>query len=425
MALQFSRSCLVLSLGAAALSTSILLSGCGASRLLYTGTNLQAIRRDTIKTSGMVSFLQNPQDSANGIIRLAPVESLDLQPVTLEVSGTPGSPFDQARTLMLPSGYKASLYAYDLGRPRDLALRDDGTLFYSDFDGSIYALAPSGTKTAIVTGLSSPHGIELHNGALYYTDEHNIFRFDFSSPTSMTGSSTKLSSALPGGGTNYTRTIRWSPSDKRFYISVGSTSNNGVEDDKAHATVLRMAEKGGTLDGVTLGGLRNTVAMDFNPETGDLWGIDNGTEQIGDILPPEEVNVIKLNKHYGWPYFYAEGFRDPRYKDAGDAPTNAVKPIIDLEGHSEALDMVFYPGSALGADFHNAMLITYHNNPKVIRLRANADGSNARQADFITGFADQQGHVWGRPVGIVISQDGRTIYLSDDRAGAIYKISKL
>ena len=410
---------------AAASLSMVMMDGCGTSKLLYTNQDMQAIRRDTITSSGVRSFLQNPQDSVHGIIRIAPVEMLGLQPSTLAVSGTPGGAFKTPRSINLPPGFSASVYAYDLGRPRDLALRDDGTLFYSEFDGSIMAISPGGARATIATGLRSPHGLELHNDALYYTDERHVYRFDFSSPTSVTGTAKELTAGLPTGGANYTRTIRWSPSDKRFYISIGSTTNNLVEDDNAHATIMRMPEGGGAPEVAMRGGLRNTVAMDVNPESGELWGVDNGTEMLGDEVPPEEVNVLKLNKHYGWPYYYSQNFRDPRYAEATDLPKGTTPPIIELQAHSEALDMVFYTGSAFGGDWKNAALIALHNTPKVIRLKASPDGSNARQADFMTGFEDADGTIWGQPVGIAISKDGRTIYISDDKAGAIYKVVKL
>ena len=89
----------------------------------------------------------------------------------------------------------------------------------------------------------------------------------------------------------------------------------------------------------------------------------------------------------------------------------------------------FYEGTAFGPDWKNAMIVTYNARPKVVRVRAGSDGSNGRQADFLTGFevVDSEGKtsIWGRPAGVAISNDGRTLYISDDRAGAIYKITKL
>jgi glucose/arabinose dehydrogenase len=112
-------------------------------------------------------------------------------------------------------------------------------------------------------------------------------------------------------------------------------------------------------------------------------------------------------------------------------PRFTVGPVAELQAHSEAIDLRFYPFDGLGAKWKNGMLVTLHGSfnrdpatgYKVIRVRANTDGSNARQSDFITGFLDDQGNTWGRPVALAISKDGKTIFLSDDKAGAIYKIT--
>lgn len=405
-----------------------LLEGCGAASLFYLNKKTQAIQRDTISASGGVtSFLQNPADKVNGVVRLAPVESMGLQPVALEIPASEAKGvFKQPRTVMLPPGFKASVVAAGLGRVHDLAVREDGTIFFSDIGGKIIALQQNGTQTTLDEGLNSPHGIEFVNGSLFYTDENHIFRYDFSGATSVTGQKSMLTDKLPSGGTNYTRTIRWSAADKRFYIAVGSTTNKNPEPDNQTATVLRVAEKGGKPDVAVYGGLRNTVAMDINPESGEIWGIDNGTELLSPFLPPTEVNIIKVGRFYGWPYFYSQNFRDPEYTDADTIgyPKNPVPSIIDLESHADALDMQFYTGNALGSDWHNAALVTLHGLSKVIRLRAASNGSNARQADFMTGFIDAEGSVWGQPVGVAFAPDGRTIYISDDRAGAIYKVVK-
>jgi glucose/arabinose dehydrogenase len=416
------------------------LAGCpSANQLLYTNKDMQSIQRDTVLPSGQIKteIQTPPENAAPGVIKLAPIESLNLQPVTLQVEpGITSSPFTEPKTLNVPPGFSASLYAWDLGQPRDLVLRDDGTLFYSNIDaGEIVAIAPDKTKTVIARDLRSPHGMEWHNGALYYTDETHVYRFDFDSPTAVTGKSTMISDKVPIGGFNYTRTIRWSPADKRFYISVGSTTNKNIEDDTEHGAVLKMDEKGG-LPTVSMRGLRDAVGLDIHPETGELWGVDAGTQLLAEQLPPTEINILKVGKHYGWPYYYSQNFRDPYYTgpDTTEYPVNAKKPavtpIIELQAHLEPKDLQFYPYSAFGADWKNSMLITAHGESslnqgfKVIRVRANADGSNARVADVVTGFSTPDGGTWGTPVAIAFSRDGKSIFISDDRAGAIYKIFK-
>ncbi|HEU4709247.1 MAG TPA: hypothetical protein VFS17_08045, partial [Methylophilaceae bacterium] len=41
--------------------------------------------------------------------------------------------------------------------------------------------------------------------------------------------------------------------------------------------------------------------------------------------------------------------------------------------------------------------------------------------DFATGWLDKDG-AWGRPVDVIVGPDG-ALYVSDDRAGLIYRIS--
>ena len=38
--------------------------------------------------------------------------------------------------------------------------------------------------------------------------------------------------------------------------------------------------------------------------TGELWGVNNGRDMLGDHHPKEVLNIIHEGKHYGWPYCY-------------------------------------------------------------------------------------------------------------------------
>lgn len=422
--------------GACAL-LALALTGCpgGGSGVsfFYKQKKPQAIRRDTVTSTGAItSVIQNPQDTVNGVVKITPVESLGLQPVALAVDAAQAeanSTFKTPRTLMLPPGFTATLYAVRLGRPRDLILREDGTIFYSDNDGRIMALSPDKTLSVIASELKNPHGMDMYKNSLFYTDETHVYRFDFTSPTAVTGTSVMISNKVPEGGVNYTRTIRWVPADKKFYISIGSTRNNDVEAFNQYAAVVRMDERGGNFD-VVMRGLRNAVGLDVHPETGELWATETGTTDLGADIPPDEINIMRVGRHYGWPYYYGDNFLDPDYKE--DSFTSRTeKPIVQLQAHSNPTDMQFYSGTALGPDWKNAMLVVQYGprtgDPtvgcKVVRVRAGSDGSNPRQADFIAGFVSEK-KAWGHPTGIAISPGGTTFYVSDEYNGAIYKISK-
>jgi len=42
--------------------------------------------------------------------------------------------------------------------------------------------------------------------------------------------------------------------------------------------------------------------------------------------------------------------------------------------------------------------------------------------DFLTGFVFDNGHVWGRPVGVTVAQDG-SLLVTDDGSNSIWRVS--
>ena len=428
--------------------SGLLLSSCGSrfASIFYEQKNPQALQRDTVLPSGDIrSWIDYSSFKANGIIKLATVEHLPaMDSVSISVPATAKTSlgvFDIDRKLYLPSGYRAQVYAWNLGKASDIVVRDDGTLFVSDLGGRILAITGEGTVTPIATGLSSPHGMEIVDGALYYVDERHVYRFDFSSPTSIEGKQTQLTDQLPDAGEFYARTIRYRPADGKFYISVGASDANGEERDREHATIFRMDKEGGRPTRMFISGLRNTMGMDVHPVTGDLWGVDQGMDNLAEQLAPDEVNILKSGGQFGHPYYYSKNYRNPKFADYKDGdirlPKDPTAPAIELQPYSIPTDLQFYTKDALGAEWKNSMLIVFKgyvlgavNRPKelrtgfkVIRLRSKQDGSDAIQADFISGWLDKAGDFWGQPVGIAWSKDGKTFFVTDEKNGIVYKFS--
>jgi glucose/arabinose dehydrogenase len=63
---------------------------------------------------------------------------------------------------------------------------------------------------------------------------------------------------------------------------------------------------------------------------------------------------------------------------------------------------------------------------KVVRIKLNEKGEAQGVEDFITGWLrpeETRRGVWmGRPVGVVVGPEG-ALYVSDDSAGVIYRVS--
>lgn len=65
-------------------------------------------------------------------------------------------------------------------------------------------------------------------------------------------------------------------------------------------------------------GLRNTIGFGWHPQTAEFWGMDHGIDWLGDEQQIEELNLIKQNGNYGWPYIYGEGNYNPADRPMGD-----------------------------------------------------------------------------------------------------------
>ena len=103
-------------------------------------------------------------------------------------------------------------------------------------------------------------------------------------------------------------------------------------------------------------------------------------------------------------------------------------PAIALGPHVASLGMKFYTGRMFPAQYRNQIFIAEHgswNRTVPIGYRITLVRLEANRAVEYGVFAQgwlQQDHAWGRPVDVLVMPDG-ALLVSDDRAGAIYRIS--
>src|SRR5690606_37768518 len=94
-------------------------------------------------------------------------------------------------------------------------------------------------------------------------------------------------------------------------------------------------------------GLRNMIGFDWEPETGQLYGMDNGGDTKGDDFPPEELNRIVKNMDYGWPLVYGKRVVDKTREDpAGtskDAYAKRTQPsVMEFPAHMAPIAFQFF-----------------------------------------------------------------------------------
>jgi glucose/arabinose dehydrogenase len=336
--------------------------------------------------------------------------------------------FRQSHTLNLPQGWRVQLFAAGLGGPRLLAFDEQGVLHASLTRGGAVVALPDrdgdGVADGVVIvreGLERPHGLAFRDGWLYVAETGRVVRLH-GAPSSLERPTLEVViPELPAGGNHYTRTLGFGP-DGGLYVSVGSSCNVCVEADPRRAAILRF-EADGSGGRVYARGLRNAVGFTWQTGTGALVATINGRDMLVDDLPPETLNVVHDGDDFGWPRCHAGHLVDP---DLGrdDACRGVAAPRAEMQAHAAPLGLAFYPDAT-------SVLVAQHGSwnrsvpvpPQVVRVVLGPDGGSAVEP-FASGWQLGAGEAsrWGRPVDVAVGPDG-AIYVSDDGAGAIYRLT--
>lgn len=342
--------------------------------------------------------------------------------------------------LQLPPGFKISVFAQDLGNPRNLEVALNGTVYVTRREqGDVLALRDTNKdgradqKRTVASGLKFVNGITIHQNRLYFVTNTHLYAADLL-PNGREGKLQTLISNLPDAGQHPNRTISFGP-DGMLYLSVGSTCNACDEPNEEHATLLRV-QPNGSKRSIYAKGLRNTIGFAWHPSTKELWGMDHGSDWRGNEKPLEELNLIKQGANYGWPFCWGDRRPDvylpanPQGMSKEQYCAKTQSPVLTYTAHSAPLDLIFYTASQFPAEYRNDAFVTmrgsWNRNPpvgyKVVRLRFQ-NGKPVRYEDFVTGFLSQDKKAqFGRPVGLSTAPDGSLLF-TDDTNGVIYRVS--
>jgi glucose/arabinose dehydrogenase len=329
-----------------------------------------------------------------------------------------------ARRIAVPAGYSFTIFARDLGHPRLMQETAKGDLLVSGYrDGTVMLVKADGDGdgrsdgTAILAqGLMAPHGLVLEGDSLLVAEEDKIssYRFD---GTNLSQRSVVLE-GIPVGG-HFSRTLKRGP-DGVLYLSIGSSCNACLEDHPWRSAILRLTGEGPPE--LFAEGLRNTVGFAWQPGTGALYGVDNGRDNLGDDVPDDELNLIREEGHYGWPYVHGMGVADPALGNSQPPDLAPIDPVAGLGGHVAPLAILFprsLPGQALITQ-HGSWNRSEKAGYRIISLAIATPGQAPTL--FLTGCLEGD-DVICRPVDIIEARDG-SFYVSDDYAGAVYRIAR-
>ncbi len=425
--------------------------------------------------------------AAAGPVRPAmPVQpaASSLQVVGISVpSALDAAPFDRSRSVKVPTGWTVSVVARPKKARLEIATPDGRLLVSRPEYGLVTRLTPNKrgrpTSSNLVTGLRQPHGMAFDGSTLYIAESNRIDSYTYSKGkvgkrhTVLSGLPDSKSKDLKGAYAHALKSVAVGK-DHELYISVGSTQNVSPDDRNLtpqRAAVLKVA-KGKHTATVFSRGVRNGTGLAVAPD-GALWTAVNnhanveypyhrdydGTgsqDDFGKVItayvndhPIEPLAKLTRGRDLGWPYCNPNPDTGPDVGTKGTTLDYSNRPFVrdaelDADGskldcsalapleqglpaHSAPLGLAFtrsdLPGIGRGAlvGVHGSWNRTPPREPEVAFF-SYANGVMGGQRTIMSGFQNSDGSRWGRPVAAIEGADG-AIYVSDDTAGAIYRLA--
>lgn len=291
-------------------------------------------------------------------------------------------------------------------------------------------------RSVLLEGLNSPFGMALVGNDLYVANADAVLRFPYSTgDTHITVPGRKVV-ALPAGPINHhwTKNLIASLDGSKLYVTVGSNSNvaeYGMAVEAGRAAIWEVNIRSGA-HRIFAGGLRNPNGLAWERQSGLLWTVVNERDELGSDLVPDYLTSVRDGGFYGWPYSYFGQHVDTRVSpQRPDLVAAAIVPDYALGPHTASLGLAASVGTTLPARFANGMFIGQHGSwnrrphsgYKVIFVPfAGGKPNGDLPVDVLTGFLDQQGRAYGRPVGVALDQRG-ALLVADDVGNVVWRVT--
>ena len=391
------------------------------------------------------------------------------------------APFNKPRTLQVPQGWSARVWARVPGARMEAWTPERDLLVSQPGQGKIDELVPdrsgTGRPRTLLRGLTEPQGMAFAKVAghwvLYVAESDEIDSYPWG-PHGIDGARTVVAGKLPdtdpsGDDVHRVKDVVVARNGT-IYFEVGSSSNANPDDltmNPSRAVIMSVRPDGTHLT-VVERGVRNGEGLALAPD-GVVWTAVNNRDNIpypfhqpygghsdafGRVIqsyvnnhPPDEVVPVVAGRNLGWPYcdpdqdqnhpagslmsvpFVANALTNPGGKRLNCAKLPRLN--VGLPAHSAPLGMSFLDGTGVAAPWSGGAVIAAHGSwnrvpprsPAVLWLAWNRSQHTLEPAiTLVTGFQLANGSRWGRPADVVAGP-GAALYVSDDTAGAIYRLA--
>lgn len=359
-----------------------------------------------------------------------------------------------------PMGTCVGVLASDLKMPRGVLPLSDDDIWVAEMGsweknrGRLSRLVKLAdgqySRSTLLDGLDRPHVIVLGpDGWVYIGEAGRVIRINPKATTNQATPETVIHH-LPDDGHHPLKQMLF---DARgdLYLSMGAKTDHceGKNDaapampcketlgNQASASIWKVSSLH-ELPRISVyaRGLRNAMGMAWSTQ-GELVVTENGRDnitqadkQLKDVnLPHDELNVVKANQDYGWPYCFDNNRVSPEYQGFKNACRNQIKPLMLLPAHSAPLGLLRYPNQGEITGLRGHYLIALHGyrdtGHRVIAIAANSKGLPAgKSRDVIGEWHARDNQPMGAPVELRASPSGK-IYITDDRNDAVLRLSKI
>lgn len=288
-------------------------------------------------------------------------------------------------------------------------------------------------RHALLENLNQPFGMALVGDTFYVGNTDGVVAFPYTAgATRITAAPRRLTTYKPAG--HWTRSLLPSADGQRLYVGVGSLSNigeRGMAAEEGRACIYELDLRTGQ-HRIFASGLRNPVGLAWEPTTARLWTVVNERDGLGDETPPDYLTSVTDGGFYGWPYCYWGQTVDDRVPQDPALVARALTPDYALGGHTASLGLCWMPAGTLPGFEVGGMVIGQHGSWNRSTLSGYrvvfvpfADGRPAgAPRDILWGFlAPDESVSYGRPVGVAIGPDHRSLLVADDVGDVVWRVA--
>ena len=334
----------------------------------------------------------------------------------LQAGGSPRTLFDHA---MVATMRRAA--AIGVSPNRITLLRD------ADGDGV------AEQRHTLLDKLNQPFGMALLANTFYVGNTDGVMAYAYTAGATTISTPGRRLTTFKAGG-HWTRSLLPSRDGRRLYIGVGSLSNigeHGLEAEEGRACIYEL-DLATNRCRIFAEGLRNPVGLAWEPITDRLWTVVNERDGLGDETPPDYLTAVIDGGFYGWPYCYWGQTVDDRVPANAAMVAKAQTPDYALGGHTASLGLCWMPAGTLPGFEVDGMVIGQHGSwnrstlsgYKVVFVPFANGRPTGSPRDILWGFlAPDESVSYGRPVGVAIGPDKKSLLVADDVGDVIWRVA--